>query len=140
VKIEVTAGTAPEGGGRDRIVALLNRQAEAAGHPFRSEHLLIEAHEDGRYLGGLQARCGVDWVYVELLAVDEDARRRGVGGALLARLEDEARARGMTGVWLDTFTFQAPGFYERQGYTSFGRIDDYPRGQARVFYTKRLTD
>lgn len=136
LRIETT--TPPAEGGRDRIVELLNRQAEAVGHPFRAEHLLIEARDGDDYLGGLHARCGVDWVYVELLAVAEAARGRGVGRRLLEAVEAEGRARDMTGVWLDTFTFQAPGFYRKMGYEEFGRIEDYPKGQARVFFTKRL--
>ena len=48
------------------------------------------------------------------------------------------RRRGCTGIWLDTFTFQAPGFYEKLGFTVFGRLEDYPPGEARVFYAKQI--
>jgi hypothetical protein len=37
-----------------------------------------------------------------------------VTGSLTA-FEDEARARGCTRVFVTSFTFQAPGFYERHG-------------------------
>ena len=46
--------------------------------------------------------------------------------------------RGCVGARLDTFEFQAPGFYEKLGYTRFGRIDDHPRGYSRFFMQKRL--
>jgi len=40
-------------------------------------------------------------------------------------------------VWLDTFEFQARGFYERLGYTCFGELKNYPTG-SRFFMSKRL--
>ena len=33
---------------------------------------------------------------------------------------------------------QAPGFYRRLGFRSFGRIPDYPRGASRIFFVKSL--
>ena len=56
----------------------------------------------------------------------------------MRRAEDEARRRGCRGIWLDSFTFQAPGFYQRLGYEIFGALDDYPPGDKRCFLRKRL--
>jgi hypothetical protein len=39
---------------------------------------------------------------------------------------------------LDTFSFQARGFYEKLGYCVFGTLDDYPPGHSRFYLTKRL--
>ena len=75
---------------------------------------------------------------MELFFIPEDLRRDGLGASLLAQAEREARARGCHGAWLDTYSFQARGFYERQGYSVFGRIDDYPPGHCRYFLSKRL--
>jgi hypothetical protein len=47
-------------------------------------------------------------------------------------------ARSQKGIWLDTFSFQAPEFYKRLGYSEFGRIDGYPENEARLFFVKRL--
>ncbi len=68
----------------------------------------------------------------------DGARHGGVGRALMSELEAEAVRRAMTGIWLDTYTFQAPDFYRRMGFAEFGRIDDYPRGESRIFFSKRL--
>lgn len=54
--------------------------------------------------------------------------------------EAEARRRGLSGIWLDTWTFQAPGFYQRLGFTECGRIRDDPPGHDRIFYVKRFAD
>jgi len=121
-----------------RIGAALSAHAGTSGHPFRRAAHAFEAWDGAAWQGGLIARLGTDWMLVETLAVDAAARGRGVGRRLMAQAEALARACGMTGIWLDTFTFQAPGFYRAQGFAEVGRIADYPLGQARVFFEKRL--
>jgi GNAT superfamily N-acetyltransferase len=93
---------------------------------------------DGRVIGGLWGRTVYDWLFVELLFVPEALRGRGVGTDLMKRAEDEALARGCHSAWLDTFEFQARGFYERLGYVCFGELPDYPAGFARYFMRKAL--
>jgi GNAT superfamily N-acetyltransferase len=70
--------------------------------------------------------------------VDEAHRRQGLGAALLHAAEDEARRRGCIGAYVDTYSFQAPGFYARQGYTAFARLEDLPPGGFRTWFAKRL--
>ncbi|GLP68573.1 acetyltransferase [Streptomyces sp. TUS-ST3] len=53
------------------------------------------------------------------LAVTREARGLGVGAALVAAVEDAARARGLTAVDLHAQT-HALGFYERLGYEAYG--------------------
>ena len=49
-----------------------------------------------------------------------------------------ARAQGCCVRYLDTFTFQAPKLYERLGYREFGRLNDFPPGHARIWFSKAL--
>jgi len=100
--------------------------------------LAIRDPGTGRVLGGLTGRYAYRWLFVELLHVPEALRGTGIGTDLMRRAEAEALARGCIGVWLDTFSFQARGFYERLGYAVFGTIEDYPPGHARHFLAKRL--
>lgn len=79
-----------------------------------------------------------DWLIVELVFVPEQMRGQGVGSSLLARAEEAAHARGCVGVWLDTFSFQARGFYERLGYAVFGTVENHPVGGERYFLKKAL--
>ena len=53
-------------------------------------------------------------------------------------MEDEARKFGATRSYLDTMSFQAPGFYRACGYEEFGSIDGYPEGVTRHWFTKAL--
>jgi GNAT superfamily N-acetyltransferase len=97
------------------------------------------AIEDGRghIIGGLSGATAYGWLFVELLFVPESLRGQGVGTELMRRAEAEAVARGCHSVWLDTFEFQARGFYERLGYGCFGELKSYPVG-PRSFMSKRL--
>jgi hypothetical protein len=52
--------------------------------------------------------------------------------------EGRAVERGCHSAWVDTFSFQAPGFYPKLGYEVFGELD-YPPGHKRIFLQKRLS-
>jgi GNAT superfamily N-acetyltransferase len=105
---------------------------------YRPLAALLRDGEGGVVLGGLIGRTAAGWLYVELLHVPEPSRGAGHGARLLAGAENEARARGCIGARLDTYSFQARGFYERLGYTVTGAIDDCPPGHTRWSMAKRL--
>ncbi len=92
---------------------------------------------DGAVAGGLWGRTSRGFLIVELLALGP-ARGRGLGREVMALAEAEARRLGLSGMWLDTFTFQAPDFYPRFGFVEFGRITDHLPGHDRIFYVKRF--
>ncbi|HKW55249.1 MAG TPA: GNAT family N-acetyltransferase [Stellaceae bacterium] len=92
----------------------------------------------GKVLGGLWGATAWRWLFVRLLWLPETLRGAGLGRELLRRAEAEAVTRGCGNVWLDTYSFQARGFYEQLGYTVFGTLDGYPPGQCRYFLQKRL--
>ena len=116
------------------------RQANAAsGFPDDTRLLsLLLRDADGQVVGGLQGRTVWSWLYTENLAVPPALRGAGWGTRLLAAAEAEARARGCIGARLDTYTFQARGFYEKQGYRVVGEIPDCPPGETRFTMIKRL--
>jgi ribosomal protein S18 acetylase RimI-like enzyme len=93
---------------------------------------------DGAIAGGLVGVTYWDWLYIDYLWLGAELRRRGWGRRLLREAERVGRERGCRAAWLDTFSFQAPGFYRRMGYTEFGRMDEHPSGHARHFLWKRL--
>jgi len=102
--------------------------------------LILAIEDAGRIVGGLWGRTAYDWLFVELLFVPESMRGQGVGKDLMDRAAREAVARGCHSAWLDTFEFQARGFYERLGYTCFGDLANYPAGSTRYFLKKTLAE
>ncbi|MGE5250092.1 MAG: GNAT family N-acetyltransferase [Bacteroidota bacterium] len=89
-------------------------------------------------VGGVIGATYWDWLYVDLLWVKEELRGRGYGHQLLTQIEEEARRRGARHAYLDTFSFQAPDFYEQHGYRIFGKLENFPSGHQRYFLTKEL--
>jgi GNAT superfamily N-acetyltransferase len=120
------------------LEALLEHNREA-GPPTEMRPVAILVNDDdGKPVGGLYGRMFYDWLFVEYLAIPRAMRGQDIGTALMNQAEALARARGCIGIWLDTFAFQARGFYEKLGYTVFGELADYPRDAARYFLSKRL--
>lgn len=67
------------------------------------------------------------------------AALRGHGwGARSSRAPKRLRARSCIGVSVDPYSFQARGFYEKQGYAVFAELDDCPPGGARYLLQKRI--
>jgi GNAT superfamily N-acetyltransferase len=125
---------------RDAIVRpLVAYNTQQTGTDDYRPLVLMVQDENGNVVGGLWGRTAFEWLFVELLFVPDVLRGRGVGAELMSRAESEAIARGCHSAWLDTFEFQARGFYERLGYSCFGELNDYPPGFARYFMKKALT-
>ncbi len=91
-------------------------------------------------LGGIWTEILFDWMYIEVLYVPEALRGNGLGSQLLVQAEDSARSKGCVGIWLETFDFQAPDFYRKNGWELFATLPHYPRGSNRRFLCKRLHD
>ena len=75
---------------------------------------------------------------IVLLWTDESIRGQGIGQRLLADLENAGRGRGARLAMLETFSFQAPGFYQDRGYQTFGLIEGYGGQHSKYFMRKDL--
>jgi len=98
----------------------------------------VFVRNEGEVVAGLAGETYCGWFFIRYLWVSEGLRGRGVGRELMAQAEARARDRGCHAAWLDTFSFQAPRFYQKLGYEEFGRLD-YPPDHQRHFLRKRLT-
>jgi GNAT superfamily N-acetyltransferase len=123
-----------------RLDLMLDEAADAAGNPFEPRPLNLEARdEDGTFLGGISGYGQLGWLFVKLLAVAPGARGSGVGAQLIVRAEVLARANNLAGVYLDTYEFQAPGFYEKLGYQAFGQLPAAGGHPQRIWFCKVLS-
>lgn len=109
--------------------------AAALPRPFA---LNVVDPQTGNAVGGMTGWAQFDWLFIELFHLPAELRGQGLGRQLMARAEDFARAQGLVGIWLDTFSFQARPFYEKLGFTVFGTLEDHPVGGRRHFMQKRL--
>lgn len=97
---------------------------------------LLVRGPDGSVAGGLLGYTHWRWLFVSHLWLDDALRGEGLGAELVRRAEAEARVRGCIRAHLDTFSFQARGFYESLGYRVFGELEEYPPGHTRYFLRK----
>jgi GNAT superfamily N-acetyltransferase len=100
--------------------------------------LALRDTDTGTTLGGLHAYAFYGWLYISLLFVPEYLRGNDYGTHLLADAEAWAREQDLTGIWVDTYSFQAPGFYEKSGFELFGSLPDFPPGHSRQYYRRIL--
>ena len=75
---------------------------------------------------------------IDILWVDKQYRGQGLGSILLGDVEREAMEKGCHLVHLDTFDFQAKEFYEKNGYSIFGTLEDCPKGHIRYYLKKKI--
>jgi GNAT superfamily N-acetyltransferase len=114
----------------------------------RHEIVLLAGRVNGRIVGTVQ--LGIKTppnqphrADVNKLLVHRDARKQGIGAALMQQLEAAARTRGRTLLMLDTASSDAERLYERMGWTRVGVIPGYallPHGPPcdTTLFWKRL--
>lgn len=111
--------------------------AQAGQQNFQRLCYALQGSDEG-IVGGVLGEIYWEWLHIDLLWIKEELRGRGYGSQLLAAVEEGARQRGATNVFLDTFSFQAPDFYTKHGYRVFGELPDFPPGHQRYFLMKVL--
>lgn len=117
---------------------LLGFNRERVG-PFEDVRVVLTVRgAGGELLGGLVGLGFWNGLFIDLVWVDEPARGRGIGSALMRAAESEARKRGWQVCFLSTWTFQAPGFYRKLGYAPFGELEGMPPGHTRTWFAKWL--
>jgi GNAT superfamily N-acetyltransferase len=90
-----------------------------------------------RVVGGLTGRTSLGLLFVDLFYLPAELRGSGIGSEILRQAEDEGRRRGCRAGVVYTISFQAPGFYQRNGWRVFGEVPSVA-GTSRVFLTKSL--
>jgi GNAT superfamily N-acetyltransferase len=124
---------------RETIVRLVVEYNNSIVGPSNGRPLFVVLRDPAlNVCGGLSGSTSRGWLFIDHLVVPEASRRQGIGRELVTLAEREAANRGCHNAWLNTFEFQARGFYEKLGYTCFGELPDYPPGFSRFFMSKSL--
>ena len=121
---------------RSAIIGPLNEFNAERGFTFHPNSVYLSLRDSDQIAGGLIGHTNWDWLHIEVLSVAAYLRGQGYGRKLMEEAERIAGARGCIGSWLDTHTFQSPGFYEHLGYRIFGTLPNYPRAEQRIFLMK----
>ena len=121
-----------------QIIAGLNEANVGRVPPDDKRPLSILWRENGRLLGGLTGHTHWGWLYIKLLWVAPQQRGSGLGRQLMLAAEREAQQRGCHTAFVNTFSFQAPTFYQKLGYTIWGQLEEYPAGHQRIYLQKKL--
>lgn len=96
--------------------------------------------EEDILLGGITAHCFWNIMHIDFFWVDERLRGQGQGKKLLEAMETIAKREKCKVIHLETFSFEAPKFYEKNGFETFGKIRDVPVAHCDYFFFKKLLD
>jgi GNAT superfamily N-acetyltransferase len=102
------------------------------------KRLAVSLREKNAIVGGIVGEVWTAVLFIQFFWLERGLRGKGFGAKLIKAIEDEARRFGATRAYVDTMSFQAPGFYRTSGYEEFGSIEGYPGGVTRHWFTKTL--
>lgn len=112
-----------------------NESAWPAHQPWRAIALFV--WEQQNLVGGIAGETYAGWLFIRYFWIAESLRGQGIGRQLIGEAEARALARGCHSAWVDTFSFQAPGFYQKLGYEVFGELA-WSADHKRIFLRKQL--
>ncbi|GKW38381.1 GNAT family N-acetyltransferase [Pectobacterium carotovorum] len=99
---------------------------------------IFHRNSAGTMTGGLIATRKGLWLCIDYLWVGEESRGLKLGSALVKEAEQEAIRLGCRHALVDTFSFQALPFYEKQGYQLQMSLPDFPEeGMFRHYLIKK---
>ncbi|MGV7106102.1 GNAT family N-acetyltransferase [Flavobacterium sp. U410] len=99
---------------------------------------IIARNEKKEIIGGLYGRSIWGTLEIKTFAIKAENRNSGIGKKLLLEAEKEAKKRNCRFISLDTFSFQAPTFYEKLGFEKLGTESDFPKGFEKYYYRKKI--
>src|SRR5690349_2253770 len=115
-------------------------ESEFGNLPETSERYGFVAVDDDRFIGcssGLAHKNGDQYqryFFLTDLLIEKEYRHQGYGKKLLNLLEDKiVSLGGIEYIWTWTAGYEAPDFYQKQGYKVFVTFENwYPSGHSRV--------
>ena len=94
--------------------------------------------DEGSLQGGIRATCYWNTLHIELLWISETARGSGIGRKLIQKAEAFARDNGCENALVETTSWQARPFYEKNGYNHMATLSNRPKGHSSHYLKKVL--
>lgn len=99
-----------------------------------SPFLFILQDDHDNYLGGIQGSISGGWL--DIYSLYSISKQKGTGTALMNYIENHAIENNCKGIKLVTYIFQAPDFYKKRGYVTYGQVPDLVNGYDIIFMKK----
>jgi len=99
---------------------------------------LVLKSPEGTVIGGITASTVFRVMHLEALWVAKEHRKQGHGSRLVMQAERIGYESGCVASQTQSFSFQAPEFYQKLGYQVLGIYDGYPDGITEYTLMKRL--
>jgi GNAT superfamily N-acetyltransferase len=136
--VELRLEDEPDPADLDRLeAAVMDELVAASPHP-PPRPLTVTARDGGRMVGGCSGWTWDGCGELVSLWVEPAARGEGLGRRLLEAAEAEAGRRGCRRLVLFTHASQGAGRYPAMGWELVGRVEDFPTGDAALWFTKVL--
>ena len=132
-RIEIQPSSERDHDALHQLLRRYNRQFNAD-----QEDFAFHIERDGKLIAGITACRVLDTMEIEYLCVEEAFRGKGYGRRLLQTVEQIAAEKKLRQITLWTYSFQAPGFYERLGYERLFALDPCFGAYQQIFFRKRL--
>lgn len=111
------------------------------GHPRKTDCFSVAMKdENGKLRGCIIVTFLWNGMEIQTLWVEESWRGQGWGSRLMKIAEAEAEKRGCNLAYTNTFSWQAPDFYTKLGYTVYGRLENFPHGNTLTYFCKKLAE
>ena len=124
----------------EKIEEWVHTQLQLHNQPYMEDSADFSWHveEKGEVVAGIVAESVCDTVEVHYLFVKESCRGRGLGKKLLQAVEQKAKEAGMKRIRLNTYSFQAPAFYQKNGYRLLLKLDPAFGSCQKYFFEKHF--
>jgi len=127
---------APEGDVVDAGLDAFNHEAAPLHEVRRMSCFARDA--GGAVIGGAVGRSWGEACELQQIWVDPAHRGHGLGSELVRRFEALGRRRGCRTFYLETFNFQAPGFYGKHGYRVAAEVRAFPHGIVKFVMVREV--
>jgi N-acetylglutamate synthase-like GNAT family acetyltransferase len=106
----------------------------------KATYFSVFAKDDTQIIGGALIWEISDALYINELWCNEKYRKQGVGTKIITMIDDAAKNKGLSKIFVDTYEFQARAFYEKHGFYCIGTIPKYLKNYDRFFMRKDLNE
>ena len=104
----------------------------------KAQLISVFLRKEHEVLGAVRGWTGYGWLLIRAFWLREDQRQKRWGSRLLQATEAEALKRRCRYSHVETFSFQALGFYQKNGYQVFGELENVAGDHKWYFLKKDL--